>query len=194
MAFYSTTAGQDWIHLQVKCPCLEILHIQHPKTASEGVGWIGGIRCNYKTRIRRSKNSTERNVGEDWKAKLKGERKIAEKVKGFEIFQAQRNTRSQKHSAGLQGAISCQKQQTFLGNQMNSHPQCSAGQVEVQMPERQKPAPRRGGNAGEITLTQDQPTCSGPVMPPSAPGRHEVTLGQLQLSQGSRNFKTDRFF
>lgn len=135
--------------------------------------WVSGsIRCNYKRSIRRSKNNTEHNVGEDCKAKLKGERKIAEKVKELEIFQAQKEQEvTEKFSRASRSDLLTKTADISQRDLMNSQPQCSPGKVEVRC-QKDRNLPQGGENMlEEITLTQDQPKCNEPVMPPSTPGR-----------------------
>lgn len=90
------------------------------------------MRCNYKRRLRRSKTNTEHNVGEECKAKLKGEKKIAQKVEELEIFQAQKDQEVTEEFSGVSRSNLLTKAADISQRDlMNSQPQCSPGKVEV---------------------------------------------------------------
>lgn len=97
-------------------------------------------------------------VGEDCKAKLKGEKKIAEKVKELEIFQAQKEREvAEKFSRASKSNLLTKGADISWRDLMNSHPQCPPEKVEVR---HQKDRKVPGGGEEmleEIMFTQHQP-------------------------------------
>lgn len=109
--------------------------------------WVsGGIRCNYKRRIRTSKNNMS--TMEEKTAKLKGEKKLAEKVKELRNFQAQKEQEvTEKFSRASRSNLLTKAADISQRDWMNSQPLCSAEQVQGRLPGHGN-LPGGGGKAG----------------------------------------------